>query len=65
MLPPKELEAFEEHLESGAVKPRLVVMDNNLRALSQRFVVFVHNNYEDAGNDIWVRKEQTSGVAVH
>ena len=58
MLPPKDLERFLEDLESGKIKPRLVAMDNNLRALSPRFVAFVKRYYEPADHDIWVRKSK-------
>jgi hypothetical protein len=60
MLPPQQLERFLDDLEAGRVAPKLIVMDNNLRALSDRFVAFVQQNYHDAGNDIWVRKEDRS-----
>ena len=58
MLPPSELQAFLHRLESGEVQPKMIVMDNNLRQLSDQFVVFVQKHYEDVGNDIWVRNPE-------
>ena len=58
MLPPAELAGFQEQLESGAVQPKLIVMDNNLRSLSDRFLAFVQSRYEKADRDIWIRKPE-------
>lgn len=61
MLPPAALAAFQAQLDTGKVRPKIIIMDNNLRALSEHFVVFVRENYQDEGNDIWVRKAAGSG----
>jgi len=58
MLPPAELAAFLGQLESGNVKPKFVVMDNNLRALPERFNAFVKTHYEEGPGDIWIRKRE-------
>jgi len=60
MLPPAELAVFLSRLESGEVKPKLIVMDNNLRLLSDRLVAFVERQYEVAGGDMWLRKADVS-----
>jgi hypothetical protein len=49
MLPPARLDAFLDDLESGRVRPKLIVLDTNLRALGPRFVGFVQSHY--ASND--------------
>ncbi len=58
MLPPAELASFLSRLESGEVKPKLIVMDNNLRLLSDRLVAFVERQYEEVGDDMWLRKAE-------
>jgi hypothetical protein len=45
MLPPQERDAMLDALESGRVRPKLIAMDPNLRALGLRFLVFVARNY--------------------
>jgi 4-amino-4-deoxy-L-arabinose transferase-like glycosyltransferase len=49
MLPPARLDAFLDDLESGRVRPKLIVLDTNLRELGPRFVSFVQSHY--ASND--------------
>lgn len=65
MLPAKSLDAFLKDLESGRVVPKIITLDNNLRALSGRFLLFVQTHYENIGDDIWVRRsEQTHGPNI-
>jgi 4-amino-4-deoxy-L-arabinose transferase-like glycosyltransferase len=45
MLPPSALGAYLDALESGAVRPRLIAMDKNLRTLGPRFLRFVEGHY--------------------
>jgi hypothetical protein len=61
MLPPAQLRAFEERLQGGEVRPKLVVMDRNLRLLSGRFLDFVQKHYEKAGDNVWIRKPPQPG----
>jgi hypothetical protein len=49
MLPPGRLDAFLDDLESGRVRPKLIALDDNLRALGPRFMTFVQRHY--ASND--------------
>jgi hypothetical protein len=45
MLPPARLDAYLDALETGAIRPQLIAMDDNLRSLGPRFLTFVANNY--------------------
>jgi hypothetical protein len=45
VLPPAPLDALLGDLESGTVRPKLIAMDENLRALGPRFVSFVESHY--------------------
>jgi hypothetical protein len=56
MIPPAELATFLEDLESGRVRPRLVIADVNLVALSPHLVTFVKTHYTYGAYDVWVRK---------
>jgi hypothetical protein len=56
MISAEELGAFLDDLETGRVRPRLVVADFNLVAVSPRLVAFVRRHYTYGAYDIWVRK---------
>jgi len=45
MLPAERLNAYLDDLEGGRVRPRLIALDENLRALGPRFVTFVETRY--------------------
>jgi hypothetical protein len=45
MLPGEEWDAYLDALESGRIRPKLIALDENLRALGPRFVDFVERNY--------------------
>ena len=45
MLPTAQLDAYLNDLERRRIRPRLIAMDRNLRALGTRFERFVHRNY--------------------
>ena len=44
-LPESEKDAYLEALTSGRVKPALITLDDELRALGPRFVDFVQRHY--------------------
>src|SRR4051812_20344448 len=45
MLPRPRWDAYMDALENGTIRPRLIVMDENLAAMGPRFLAFVHRNY--------------------
>jgi hypothetical protein len=53
------LEAFLDDLESGRVKPKLVVGDEHLQELSPRLVRFVATHYVRGDHDIWIRNPES------
>jgi hypothetical protein len=55
MLPPAAVEAFLTDLETGRVRPRLILADWNVTELSPRLVAFVRANYTHGDYDIWTR----------
>lgn len=45
MLPPAQVDAFLDALESGRIRPRLIALDQNLMGLGSRFLRFVKEHY--------------------
>jgi hypothetical protein len=45
MLPRKQLDAYLDALERAEIRPRMIAMDMNLRALGPRFRSFVGTSY--------------------
>jgi len=45
MLPPEQVDAYVDALESGKIRPRLIAMDENLPVLGSRFLRFVKSHY--------------------
>ena len=45
MLPSAEWDAYLDALESGRIRPKLIVLDQNLRAMGPRFLDFVDRRY--------------------
>ena len=45
MLPAAQWNAYLDALESGRIRPKLIVMDENLEVLGPRFQAFVHERY--------------------
>jgi hypothetical protein len=56
MIPPAELAAFLDDLETGRVRPKLAVADFNLAGLSPRLVAFIRAHYTYGAYDIWIRR---------
>ncbi|MCF7707872.1 MAG: glycosyltransferase family 39 protein [Verrucomicrobia bacterium] len=57
MVPPDEWSEFIGRLESGDITPKLVVMDENLRAMGGGFDEFLKENYRwDAGHKMYVKE---------
>jgi uncharacterized membrane protein len=56
MLPPRELAAYLDQLESGAIRPRLIAMDKNLVSLGPRFVAFVRRHYASGDGFFYYRQ---------
>jgi len=55
MLPRETVDAFIDDLESGRVKPKVVVADVQLVRLSPRLAPFVRSHYTYGADDIWLR----------
>jgi hypothetical protein len=57
MLPAKDLDAFLSDLEAGRNKPKIIVLDDNLRQLSDRFTDYMKQHYVLSNEPgIYVRK---------
>jgi hypothetical protein len=50
VLPRAPVDAFIDDLEAGRISPKLIAMDDNLRALGPRFVSFVERHYTTSDN---------------
>jgi hypothetical protein len=59
MLPTAELDAYLDALESGAIRPRLIALDKNLRALGPRFLAFVTAHYTTSDGFFYVARERS------
>ncbi len=57
MLPPAHLDAYVDALESGAVRPKLIALDDNLKSLGPRFVSFVKQNYASRDGFLYYRRD--------
>jgi len=55
MLPPQDLSLYLDKLESGAVRPALIALDENLVSLGPRFVAFVHRHYASSDGFFYYR----------
>jgi 3'-phosphoadenosine 5'-phosphosulfate sulfotransferase len=55
MLPPARLDALVDDLESGRARPRLIVLDDDLRRLGPRFLAFVQRNYTSSDAVLYFR----------
>src|SRR5262249_27199899 len=58
MIPPEQLAAFLDELEAGRVRPKLVVVDENVARLSPRLVTYIRAHYDYGEHDIWSRKPE-------
>ena len=56
MLPEEDLHAYLDDLESGKVRPRLIALDDNLRALGPRFLRFVQSRYVTSDGFFYYRR---------
>jgi hypothetical protein len=56
MLSESEKDAYVEALESGRVRPALIVLDEELIAMGPRFVRFVRSNYVSDGALFYLRR---------
>jgi 4-amino-4-deoxy-L-arabinose transferase-like glycosyltransferase len=57
MLPRDEWDAYLDALERGAIRPRLIALDENLRALGPRFVGFVERNYASSDGFFYLARD--------
>jgi hypothetical protein len=57
MLPHAALDAYLDALETGAVRPRLIALDKNLRALGPRFLAWVAAHYTTSDGFFYVARE--------
>jgi 4-amino-4-deoxy-L-arabinose transferase-like glycosyltransferase len=60
MLPPARFDAFLDDLESGRVRPKLIALDSNLRALGPRFVGFVQSRYVSDDDFLYFARDATN-----
>jgi 4-amino-4-deoxy-L-arabinose transferase-like glycosyltransferase len=58
VLPSKPVDALLVELESGHVRPKLIAMDQNLRALGPRFVSFVETHYTSSDGFLYFTNGQ-------
>jgi len=45
MIPPQQVDAYVDDLESGKVRPKLIALDRHVAALGPRFLSFLKKNY--------------------
>lgn len=57
MLSQARLSAYLTQLETGAVRPRLINVDENLTALGPRFLAFVKSHYTTADGSLYYRTD--------
>jgi len=57
MLSPARLDAYLTQLETGAVRPKLIAVDENLTALGPRFLAFVKSHYKAEGPLLYYRAD--------
>lgn len=57
MLSQRRLDAYLTQLESGAVRPKLIALDENLTALGPRFLAFVKRHYTTTDGLLYYRAE--------
>jgi hypothetical protein len=56
MLPERDLDIFLSRLESGEIKPKLIILDDNLNQLSPRFSRYLAAHYKlDNAENIYMR----------
>jgi hypothetical protein len=60
MLPRKQVDVYLDALENGTIRPRLIVMDQNLIALGSRFVRFVKSNYVSSDDLLYFSKASSN-----
>jgi len=58
-LPRTPVDAFLGELEAGSVRPKLIAMDENLRALGPRFASFVETHYTSSDGFFYFPNEKT------
>jgi hypothetical protein len=61
MLPAPAWDAYLDALEGGAIRPKLIVMDKNLRAMGPRFAAFVERNYVSDDGFLYFAKASPRG----
>jgi hypothetical protein len=59
MLPGAALDGYLDGLERGAIRPRLIALDKNLRALGPRFLAFVTAHYSTSDGFLYVVRERS------
>ncbi len=59
MLPSATRDAYLGALETGAIRPRLIALDKNLRALGPRFLAFVTANYTTSDGFFYVARARS------
>jgi hypothetical protein len=65
MLTDDERRRLVEDLEAGRIAPKLVILDKDLRAVSDDLTRFVEERYEPVGrHDIWKRKGTTRELSL-
>jgi hypothetical protein len=60
MLPSAALDAYLDALETGAIRPRLIALDRNLRALGPRFLAFVAANYTSSDGFFYLARGRSN-----